>query len=84
MYKKFRQLFFRRRHHIIVDEKDVLTALKTISRYPAVPSDWNTFIRNGWVDNKSDRWFIFFTCYDRHWNDLAKELKKIEHLDIVR
>ena len=77
MFKKYRQKLFNRRHHIIVDEKDVLSAVKAITSCTKVPEAWNTFIRNAGWEHQPERWYVAFTCYNDEFPSVVGELVSV-------
>lgn len=77
MFKKYRQSLFNRRHHIIVDEKDVIPAVKAIASCTQVPDAWNTFIRNAGWEHQPDRWYVAFTCYNKDFASIVGELVSV-------
>ena len=84
MFKELRQSLFNRRHRIIVDECDVIKAVKVIAPYAKVPESWNTYIRNAGWEHQPDRWFVAFTCFDKDFasvvGDLVAEIPNVEIL----
>lgn len=85
MFKKYRQMLFSRRHHAIVDESELIDAIKIINSSTKVEDVDNTYVRNAGWENRPECYYVAFTCYNREWEALKKKLmsttKSIEILD---
>lgn len=71
-FKNFTDRFVTKRHHIIVEEVDVIKALYAINRQHVFVPDMK--VGNcGWADDVS-KWFIHFTTTEAKWNAIRYEL----------
>ena len=69
-------LLFKERHHLVLEEEDVLKVLDFICKLHRnhVP---NMKVANcGWADDKK-KWFIYFDTTRGKWNHLVRELNVV-------
>ena len=73
--QRFLDKFITKRHHIIVEETDVLNALKVINKYHKIVPE--IAVGNcGWADD-TNKWFIHFTTTNSKWDGIRKDLKVV-------
>ena len=69
-------MFGRKRHNIIVEEKDVTTVLLVINRHQGYFSDKNKLVGYcGWEEEPT-KWFIRFGASFRDWRHMVRELNE--------
>lgn len=65
----------RERHHLILEEQDVIKTLRVINEHHKFVPDMA--VGNcGWADD-TNKWFIHFTTTKAKWYDIRKELKVV-------
>ena len=70
---------------MIIDENEIISALKILSAATKVPGTNNTFVRSaGWA-HRPERWWISFTCYNREWKSLEKKLTEtLKSIEVIK
>lgn len=77
-------MLFKHRHKIVLDEKDVMKALKIIDDTSIICILNEMEIGNcGWADEPT-MWFIHFTFANTDWSDCLSKLKQIRSLRIMK
>ena len=80
--KRLFDKFITERHHLVLEEDDVIGTLKVIQKHHRVLPDVR--VGNcGWKDE--NKWFIHFTTSRARWKTIRNELKVVrvfENLDI--
>lgn len=83
--KNLMDLIITKRHHLIVEEQDVVKTLKVINQHHKIVPDMA--VGNcGWADD-TNKWFIHFTTSRAKWKAIRNELKVVrvfENLDIPK
>lgn len=73
---------FQKRRNLVVEEKDVTTALSTINRHQGFFSNDNKIVRNcGWAKDPS-KWVIQFNATEREWGLMTVDLSKIGDITV--
>lgn len=76
-----------KRHHLIVEEKDVMSLLKVfdnVNRSSRLVHTMNMEIGNcGWA-NEPTKWFIRFDTTDRKWKKILAELSHINRKLVLK
>ena len=63
------------RHHLVLDEEDVVKALKVIQQHHRIVPDMA--VGNcGWADDLG-KWFIHFTTTECKWEEIRKKLNVV-------
>ena len=83
--KKLLDKIIYKRHHLIMDETKVMDALKTVQNVCSSKRSLKNIdmaVGNcGWADTK--KWFVHFTCSNRRWEMLRKELNVIRVFELL-
>ena len=75
MDTNFLDKFITKRHHIIVEEVDIVNVLKVVNKCHRTSPDIS--VGNcGWADD-SNKWFIHFTTTNSKWDSIRKDLKVV-------
>ena len=73
---KLFDLIKKERHHLIMDEVDVIDALKVINKHHKIVPDMA--VGNcGWANGDENKWFIHFITTKIKWDTIRKELNVV-------
>ena len=85
MFQRAKRFLFNRWHYMIIDENEVVPALRILAAATDVPEAQKTLVRHAGWPHKPERWYISFTCYNREWASLEKKLTStLKSIEVLR
>lgn len=75
-------MLLKRRHEIVLDEKDVTRAIQAIGKSIGIRNE--VAIGNCCWANEPSKWFIHFTLSNKDWKSAVLKLQEIESVKIIK